>query len=117
MSRKLPDPRRSALGNKNGQRARLFREGLKRALARAHGNVATGLDAICDKIVERATGDHPEARHYAEMVAERIDGKPHQTVEATISHNVIDLENVVGLSTSLSESLAKRTESTDGAIH
>lgn len=105
-------------GNKNGKVHRLFRDALKRALARAHGSVGKGLDAVCDHIVREATGGD---RLAAEMIAERIEGKPVQAIEATFTHDTVNLENSTGLAATLSGSLEKRTEPgdkpSDSSVH
>lgn len=64
------------LGNQNAKKAKLFESALKRALARAHGSVDAGLDVICDRIVAEAIADQNIRRD----IADRIDGKPAQSV-------------------------------------
>ena len=64
------------VGNRNAAGAKLFQQALKRALARKAGSVDAGLDKVCDVIVRKAIddGDKPTA----DMIADRIDGKPAQ---------------------------------------
>lgn len=65
-------------GNQNAKKAKLFESAIKRALARKYGSVDAGLDKIADALVEEAgeKGD-PFARR---DIADRIDGKPAQSV-------------------------------------
>lgn len=66
------------LGNQNAARAKKWRESIMRALARKAGSVESGLDAAADKLVVLAIdeGDKWALDH----IADRIDGKPAQTV-------------------------------------
>jgi len=65
-------------GNQYARKAKLFEGAIKRALARHSGTVDGGLDKLADVLVSDAIdkGD-PFARR---EIADRIDGKPHQSV-------------------------------------
>ena len=63
-------------GNKNAAKAKLFYDGLKRALARSGKTVDGGLNKVCDQLVQAAINGEQWA---IKEVADRIDGKPSQT--------------------------------------
>lgn len=70
------------LGNQNGKKGRLWEESLKRALARkANGDLNSGLDNVADKVISAAmAGDQWAVLE----LGNRLDGKPSQTLEATV---------------------------------
>ena len=62
-------------GNQNGSKGRIWRDALRKALARKEGNVEKGLRAIADQVVNAAI----EGEFWAiKEIAERMDGKPAQ---------------------------------------
>ena len=67
------------LGNQNAARAKRWQQAIQRALARASSkDVDAGLDSAADKLVALAIeGDKWAIDH----LADRIDGKPHQSVQ------------------------------------
>lgn len=72
------------IGNQNAKKAKRFEEAIRKALARAHGSVDDGLQVLASKLVAAAeNGDQWALRE----VADRIDGKPSQAIEAAIEHS------------------------------
>jgi hypothetical protein len=67
------------VGNKNAQKAKLWEQALKRALARAgNATVDSGLDKVADKTVNAALAGE---RWAIQEIGERLDGKAAQTIE------------------------------------
>jgi hypothetical protein len=67
------------IGNKNAQKAKLYEQALKRALARATGQtVDAGLDKVAEQAVKAAFAGEKWA---IEHVSDRLDGKAAQSVE------------------------------------
>lgn len=69
-------------GNQNAKNGKLWENALKRAIARrAKGDLEHGLDTLADKVIEAVT----QGEQWAALeVGNRLDGKPSQTVEATV---------------------------------
>ena len=88
---------------------------MRRALARKSGSVSKGLNAVCAHIVNKAIDNGDQAA--AVFIAERVEGKAVQTIEANVTTHAVSLENADGLATTLSTSLGKRTEPADGSVH
>ena len=89
----------AAQGNEYAREGRRWREAIRRALARAQGDIDRGLDRIADRVVAAATAGSPWA---VEHVAERMDGKSVQHIEASLGVSVS-----VGESEALSPRLDK----------
>jgi hypothetical protein len=93
-------------GNQNALNPHRFKEAVKRALARMEGTVDKGLDALADKLVEEARKGEIWA---IQMVADRLDGKPAQTLFAEIEHHNVKASNAEKLSGKLGAVLASRS--------
>lgn len=66
------------LGNKNGAKAKIWEQAIKRALARrVSGTIDKGLDELADKLVEQAANGDQWALL---EVGNRMDGKAAQAV-------------------------------------
>lgn len=70
------------LGNRNAVKDKEFEAALRRALARKSGNWRAGLDLVASKVVDLA---HSGERWAIEQLADRIDGKPAQVVDSTMT--------------------------------
>lgn len=71
-------------GNKNATRSREYEQSLKRALARrTEGDYRKGLDMLADKLVALAFDSPEDFRWTLEHMAERIDGKPIQSLDVS----------------------------------
>jgi hypothetical protein len=81
-------------GNKNGVKGKRWEEALRRALSRAGGSVSKGLDPIASKVVAAAQAGEIEA---IREIANRLDGKPTETVHQTIENHYIFEERVRAL--------------------
>ena len=92
------------LGNKNKEGR--VRKSILRAFARSAGGVSKGLDIMADKLVQQAQKGDAWA---IQLIADRIDGKPHQTIDGTLTHNLVDLTDAENLSARLERSLEQRT--------
>lgn len=69
------------LGNDNAARGNEWHLAIKRALARkGEGDYRRGLDKLADKVVEAAASGDGRAW---QDIADRFDGKPRQSIEAT----------------------------------
>ena len=90
------------IGNQNASKARMFADALRRALARDGGDLARGLDKIADRLVAAAVAGHQWA---IADIADRLDGRPKQTIEGQIDHNVN-----VGSSDSLAPAISRALE-------
>ena len=74
-------------GNNYAAKDKEWRAALKRALSRSSNlNAAAGLDKLADKVVREALDGCQWA---VQEIGNRIDGKPHQSVElsGTLNHN------------------------------
>lgn len=71
------------IGNTNAANGRRFRKALERELARRYGDVDEGLGVIAKKLVD-LTEDPQSARDACKEIADRFDGKPHQSVTAEV---------------------------------
>ena len=71
-------PAGAPTGNQNAAKAKLFYDGLRRALARSGTTVDGGLSKVCDKLVEAALDGQQWA---IKEVADRFDGKPAQSLD------------------------------------
>lgn len=69
-------------GNQNAAKTKRWQQAIQRALARASNkDVDTGLDSAADKLVALALeGDKWAIDH----MADRMDGKPSQSIEASV---------------------------------
>ena len=76
----------AAVGNQYARKAKIWEQALKRALARYSGeSVDAGLDLLATRMVKAAAeGDEASFHHIVERIADRIDGKPSQSIDATI---------------------------------
>ena len=85
----MPAPK----GNDNAGDGRRWREAIRRALARAQGNIDRGLDSIADRVIAAAAAGSPWA---VEHIAERMDGKSAQYVhiEQELTVNVGEAEGL-----------------------
>ena len=74
------------LGNKNGEKGRIFASAIERALLKkAKSDQVQALDAIADVLVKQARLGDLDA---IKIIADRMDGKPHQTVSADVDASV-----------------------------
>jgi len=64
-------------GNENAAKAKLFHDGLRRALARSGKTVDGGLNKVCDQLVKAANNGEQWA---IKEVADRIEGKAPQAI-------------------------------------
>lgn len=97
----------AAKGNQYAKNGRLIRQAAKRALARKYGSVTDGLIAIFTKHAEKAEeGDS----HSFNAILDRIAGKAHQSIDATVTHDVVDLTNAASLTEKLQDTLTRRLE-------
>jgi hypothetical protein len=66
-------------GNNNAGKGKPWADALKRALARAgDGDIAQGLNAIADQVVQAAQGGDRDA---IQEIGNRLDGKPAQSLD------------------------------------
>ena len=68
-------------GNDNAAKGALYNSALKRALARSGKTVDGGLNKVTDLLVKAANNGEQWA---IKEIADRIDGRPSQTVDATV---------------------------------
>lgn len=70
--------RGAPIGNKNAAKGRLWRDAIRRAVARrGNGDLNHGLDALADKLIEGvAAGDIQALKEFGD----RIDGKAVQAI-------------------------------------
>ena len=80
------------IGNDNATKGALYNSALKRALARAGGNVDGGLNEVCDQLVKAAIAGEQWA---VKEVADRIDGKPAQTNILEGGETPVTIEGIV----------------------
>ncbi len=66
------------VGNTNAAKGALYNQALKRALARAGGNVDGGLNKVTDNLVKAALAGEQWA---IKEVADRMDGRPAQALD------------------------------------
>ena len=99
-------------GNKNSAKGREWESAIRRALGRHDSGrgVAHTLDKIADKIVAAAVeGD----RWALEHIADRLDGKPKQTVEGKFEHeHTVTTGDATSLNDRLTRALSTRTQNT-----
>lgn len=69
--------RGAPLGNDNATKSKPWQESLRRALARAGGEVDMGLDQIADQVVKAAIKGDKDAW---KEIGDRIDGKATQEI-------------------------------------
>jgi hypothetical protein len=67
-------------GNNNASKNRPWREALKRALARKHGDVTSGLISIAQQVVTAANQGEKWA---IEEIGNRVEGRAVQTIESS----------------------------------
>ena len=63
------------IGNNNASRARMWREALRKALARKEGSIEKGLIVVADNVVKAAMDGEMWA---IKEIGDRLDGKPAQ---------------------------------------
>lgn len=74
------------IGNQNGAKGRLFAAAVERALSKkSKGEQVQALDEIAEKLVTVARAGDLEA---IKIIADRMDGKPHQTIAAEVDSTV-----------------------------
>lgn len=82
-------------GNKNATRSREWEQALKRALARrTEGDFRQGLDLLADKLINLAFDSPEDLRWTLEHMAERIDGKPVQSLDVSGEVNHRDVSEL-----------------------
>jgi hypothetical protein len=79
-------------GNTNGVKGALFNSALKRALARSSKTVDGGLNNVCAKLVEAALNGEQWA---IKEVADRIDGRPAQSIDVDANIKTYDVTEVL----------------------
>jgi hypothetical protein len=100
-------------GNDNAARGARVRQSLERALARLGGTVDKGLDRVADQIVGLAV----EGEQWAcTMIADRLDGKPHTTIEMAVTDERPTALNAEQLADKLAGALAGRAPVTERTI-
>lgn len=107
------------IGNKTAAYGRRFRQAVVSALAHADdselpGRASRTLQRIASELVKKALkGEDAAIRE----VADRLDGKATQSIQAKIEHSVVDLRDADNLQDRLTEKLARRTEPVDSTVH
>lgn len=97
------------IGNGYGKRSRLFERALKKAVEEDRGS----LERIAKELIAYCLCGKPEVALPAiNIFANRMDGKPHQTVEKDISHTV-NTGNASELTERLAAAAAARLRSSD----
>lgn len=77
-------PGGAPIGNQNGlKQNRLWGDTIKRAVAQ---NNSVKLRGIADKLIELATAGDIQA---IKELGDRLDGKPHQSIDASVNGNLI----------------------------
>jgi len=100
-------------GNDFAARGARVRQSLERALARLGGTVDKGLDRVADQIVGLAV----EGEQWAcTMIADRLDGKPHTTIEMAVTDERPTALNAEQLADKLAGALAGRAPVTERSI-
>lgn len=100
-------------GNQNAARGARVRQSLERALARMGGNVDKGLDRVADQIVSLAV----EGEQWAcTMIADRLDGKPHTTIDMAVTDERPQALNADQLADKLAAALAGRAPAAGNTI-
>jgi hypothetical protein len=100
-------------GNDNASRGARVRQSLERALARLGGTVDKGLDRVADQIVGLAV----EGEQWAcTMIADRLDGKPHTTIEMAVTDERPTALNAEQLADKLAAALAGRAPAAEHTI-
>ena len=64
-------------GNQNAKKNKDWESAIKRAIARQHGNLESGLDHLASKLIEAIENGEGWA---IKEIGDRIDGKPAQSV-------------------------------------
>lgn len=73
-------------GNQNAANGKKYKAALERALAsRSRADGKEALDAIANVVIEKALAGEQWAH---QQIADRLDGKPHQTIAAEVDTNV-----------------------------
>lgn len=103
----------AAKGNNYAARGARVRQSLERALARMGGNVDKGLDRVADQIVALAV----EGEQWAcTMIADRLDGKPHTTIDMAVTDERPQALNADQLADKLAAALAGRAPAANNTI-
>lgn len=79
------------IGNDNAAKGAEWRSSIKRALARrGESGWREGLDTLADRLIDAASAGDAWA---LKEIGDRIDGRPKQTVDATLdaTHNVNEI--------------------------
>ena len=100
-------------GNDYASRGARVRQSLERALARMGGTVDKGLDRVADQIVGLAV----EGEQWAcTMIADRLDGKPHTTIDMAVTDERPQALNADQLADKLAAALAGRAPAAGNTI-
>jgi hypothetical protein len=100
-------------GNQNATKH--IRNAIKRALSRvSNENFRAGLDQLADKIVKQALSGEFQSQ---QLIADRIDGKATQPIEARIEQTIVNLRDAEDLESRLTGKLEERTESVGDTVH
>jgi hypothetical protein len=100
-------------GNKAAAGKHRVKSAIERALARFGGTVDKGLDKITDQLVAAAA----EGEQWAmQMIADRLDGKPHAFVEMAVTDDRPQAPNAEQLADKLASALAGRAPVTERTI-
>ena len=100
-------------GNNFAARGARVRRSLERALARMGGTVDKGLDRVADQIVSLAV----EGEQWAcSMIADRLDGKPHTTIEMAVTDERPTALDAEQLADRLTAALAGRAAAEERTI-
>ena len=94
-------------GSRNRHNAALVERAIRRALARKHGSVSEGLIKLMQKQVDKADDGEPNA---VSTILDRLAGKAHQTLDATVDHTIVDLRDSATLEDKLSKAITGRLE-------
>lgn len=111
--------RGAKFGNKYGAYGRKFRQAIICALVEADDTgdmkkASNTLRRIALKLVEKALKGEDSAIH---EIADRMDGKAQQSLEARITHSLAELRDADNLETRLTEKLARRTQPVEDIVH
>ena len=100
-------------GNDFAARGARVRQSLERALARLGGTVDKGLDRVADQIIGLAV----EGEQWAcTMIADRLDGKPHTTIDMSVTDERPTALNADQLADKLASALAGRAAASEHTI-
>lgn len=92
-------------GSRNRHNAALVERAIRRALARQYGSVSEGLIALMSKQVSKATEGDANA---VNTILDRMAGKAHQSIDATVDHTITNLSDSALLQEKLATTLKGR---------